>query len=97
MDLEQRADGVDVYVDGDSGPAVFRANFVVGCDGGRSTVRQICAIPFPGDVALSDWLVADARLDAPPEGAGVFGRNERIGTYQISRTEPQWFRIMQQF
>jgi 2-polyprenyl-6-methoxyphenol hydroxylase-like FAD-dependent oxidoreductase len=93
VDVRPGGDGVDVLVDSESGPATIRADFVVGCDGGRSTVRKACSIPFGGDDAVSHWLVADARLDSPPDGGVLFGRNERIGTFQISRTEPDWFRL----
>jgi 2-polyprenyl-6-methoxyphenol hydroxylase-like FAD-dependent oxidoreductase len=93
VDVRPEGDGVDVVVDGESGPKTLRAEFVVGCDGGRSAVRKACAIPFAGDDAVSHWLVADARLDSPPDGGVPFGRNERIGSFQISRTEPDWFRL----
>ncbi len=56
-------------------------------------MRKTCDIPFPGDEPVSFWVVGDVRLDSPPDGNGVFGRNERIGTYQISRVEPGWFRL----
>ncbi|WP_435593599.1 FAD-dependent monooxygenase [Nocardia sp. bgisy118] len=93
VDLRQDDDGVEVFVEGPSGPATICADYLVGCDGGHSAVRRICDIPFPGDEPLSWWVVGDVRLDSPPDGNGVFGRNERIGTYQISRAEPGWFRL----
>ncbi|ADJ47385.1 3-(3-hydroxy-phenyl)propionate hydroxylase [Amycolatopsis mediterranei S699] len=93
VDLNQDDDGVEVFVEGPSGPAGIRAGYLVGCDGGHSTVRRICEVPFPGDEPESFWVVGDVRLDSPPDGNGVFGRNERIGTYQISRAEPGWFRL----
>jgi 2-polyprenyl-6-methoxyphenol hydroxylase-like FAD-dependent oxidoreductase len=92
-DLSQDDDGVDVLVETSTGVARIRADYLVGCDGGRSTVRKICAIPFPGDEPVSWWVVGDVRLDSPPDERGVFGRNERVGSYQISRAEPGWFRL----
>ncbi len=83
--------GVDVLADGDSGWETMRGEFLVGCDGGRSVVRSLSAIPFTGQDPVSHWLVADARLDRPPDSP--FGRSRRVGTFQISRTEPWWFRI----
>ncbi|QIS21358.1 FAD-dependent monooxygenase [Nocardia terpenica] len=91
--VHQDGEGVDVTIEGAMGSAVIRARYLVGCDGGRSAVRKLCRIPFPGDEPVSDWVVADVALDAPPDENGIFGRNERIGTYQISRTEPGWFRL----
>ncbi|WP_067834953.1 FAD-dependent monooxygenase [Nocardia lijiangensis] len=92
-DLRQDDDGVEVLLDGQDGPASIRADYLVGCDGGHSAVRRICGIGFPGDEPVSSWVVGDVRLDCPPDGNGVFGRNERIGTYQISRAESGWFRL----
>ncbi|MFJ4654417.1 FAD-dependent monooxygenase [Nocardia sp. NPDC088792] len=93
VDLHQDDDGVGVLVEGPAGPAAIRADYLVGCDGGHSAVRRICEIPFPGEEPVSYWVVGDVQLDCPPDGNGVFGRNERIGTYQISRAEPGWFRL----
>lgn len=91
-DLRQDDGGVEVFVEGPSASAI-RAEYLVGCDGGHSAVRKICKVGFPGDEPISDWVVGDVRLDSPPDENGVFGRNERIGTYQISRAEPGWFRL----
>jgi 2-polyprenyl-6-methoxyphenol hydroxylase-like FAD-dependent oxidoreductase len=92
-DLDQHDDGVDVLVETPTGAARIQADYLVGCDGGRSAVRKMCAIPFPGDEPVSWWVVGDVRLDSPPDERGVFGRNERIGSYQLSRAEPGWFRL----
>ncbi|QIS13609.1 FAD-dependent monooxygenase [Nocardia arthritidis] len=88
--LHQDDTGVTVSLDGH---AALRADYLVGCDGGHSAVRKLCVIPFPGDEPVGHWLVGDVHLDSPPDRAGVFGRNERIGTYQISRAESGWYRV----
>lgn len=93
VDLRQDDRGVEVTVDGPSGPGTIHADYLVGADGGHSAVRRLCEVPFPGDDPVSWWVVGDVALDFPPDGRGVFGRNERIGTYQISRAEPGWFRL----
>ncbi|MGW6422199.1 FAD-dependent monooxygenase [Nocardia sp. NPDC055053] len=93
VDLHQDEHAVEVSVEGPAGPATIRADYLVGADGGHSAVRRLCQVPFPGDEPVSWWVVGDVRLDSPPDGRGVFGRNERIGTYQISRAEPGWFRL----
>ncbi|MFI6936845.1 FAD-dependent monooxygenase [Streptomyces sp. NPDC050287] len=62
--LCQDADGVEVEVRGPEGIRFLRARFVVGCDGGRSFVRQAARIDFPGtDATLtgSDFGVAEPR------------------------------------
>lgn len=84
--------GVSVLVD-DGAVQQLRAAYLVGCDGGQSSVRRLLGARFDGDDPLSHWVVADVQLDAPPAGRAAFGRNERIGTYQVSRVEPDWYRV----
>ncbi|MGJ7442150.1 FAD-dependent monooxygenase [Aquipuribacter sp. MA13-6] len=57
-------DGVDVELaDGTR----LRSRFVVGCDGGRSTVRTLLGVAFPGEPATTEWLLAEVSLSATPE------------------------------
>ena len=46
--LHQDDDAVTVDVRGPDGPYEVAARFLVGCDGGRSRVRHLAGIPFPG-------------------------------------------------
>ncbi|MEU6172929.1 FAD-dependent monooxygenase [Streptantibioticus parmotrematis] len=46
--LDYDEEGVTVAVEGPDGTASLRAGWLVGCDGGRSTVRKLAAFPFPG-------------------------------------------------
>ena len=46
--LTETADGIDVEVSTPSGTEVIRADYVIGCDGGRSTVRKLAGIEFEG-------------------------------------------------
>ncbi|NUV38284.1 FAD-dependent monooxygenase, partial [Streptomyces sp. KAI-27] len=62
--LEQDADGVTAELaDGSR----LRARYLVGCDGGRSTVRKLLGTPFPGEPSRVDTLLADVALTATPE------------------------------
>jgi 2-polyprenyl-6-methoxyphenol hydroxylase-like FAD-dependent oxidoreductase len=46
----------------------LRGRYLVGCDGGRSTVRKLLGIGFPGEPARTEWLLAEAEVAAaPPE------------------------------
>ncbi|MGI5125936.1 FAD-dependent oxidoreductase [Pseudonocardia sp. CA-107938] len=71
--IEPDADGVTVRTaDGE-----LRAPYVVGCDGGRSTVRTLAGFGFPGSPALLRTIAARTRFvgDVPPSGryaAGTF-------------------------
>ncbi|WP_037858846.1 rifampin monooxygenase [Streptomyces sp. SCSIO 75703] len=62
--LRQDARGVDVEVaDGTR----LRARYLVGCDGGRSTVRRLLGVGFPGEDARVETLLGDMELTASPE------------------------------
>lgn len=57
--LAQDGAGVDVELaDGTS----LRAGYLIGCDGGRSTVRRCAGIEFPGVDASTNWLVAEVEM-----------------------------------
>ncbi len=68
----QDADGVTVeFADGDA----LRTAWLVGCDGSRSTVRQLAEIGFPGVSVVERFLLADvnAAWDRSRQGsAGWF-------------------------
>ncbi|MER7760518.1 FAD-dependent monooxygenase [Streptomyces sp. NPDC097619] len=62
--LEQDADGVTaVLADGTR----LRARYLAGCDGGRSTVRRLCGIDFPGEPSRVETLIGEMELTASPE------------------------------
>lgn len=65
--LHDDGDGVTVWTrSADRGRQTpVRARYVVGCDGGRSSVRGFCSIEFGGATYAQPWLVVDARLDEP--------------------------------
>lgn len=46
--LTETADGIEVEVSSPSGIERLRADYVIGCDGGRSTVRKLAEIDFEG-------------------------------------------------
>ena len=45
----------------------LRARFLVGCDGGRSTVRRLLGIGFPGEAARTEHLLGEMAVTAAPE------------------------------
>ena len=63
--LEQDADGVAIGVYGPDGKCTLRAAYLAGCDGGRSTVRKLAGIAFPGTEATRYWLLGDVGLTDP--------------------------------
>jgi 2-polyprenyl-6-methoxyphenol hydroxylase-like FAD-dependent oxidoreductase len=62
--LSQDDDGVTVELaDG----ARLRSRHAVGCDGGRSTVRRLLGVGFPGEPAVRETLLGEVRLGVTPE------------------------------
>ena len=56
--------GVDVEVS--DGPPL-RAEYLVGCDGGRSVIRKAAGIEFAGWDASTSWLKAEAEVSEEPK------------------------------
>ncbi|WP_330335313.1 rifampin monooxygenase [Streptomyces sp. NBC_00536] len=62
--LGQDEDGVSVELaDGTR----LRARYVVGCDGGRSTVRKLLGVGFPGEPASVETLIGEVQVTEDPE------------------------------
>ncbi|MBE1500876.1 2-polyprenyl-6-methoxyphenol hydroxylase-like FAD-dependent oxidoreductase [Amycolatopsis lexingtonensis] len=62
--LSQDDEGVTVEL---AGGERLRARYVVGCDGGRSTVRKLLGIGFPGEPASHETLLGEMEVTAPAE------------------------------
>ncbi|WP_328935148.1 MULTISPECIES: rifampin monooxygenase [unclassified Streptomyces] len=61
--LSQTEDGVTV---GLAGGSQLRARHVVGCDGGRSTVRKLLGVGFPGEPATVETLLGEMEATEHP-------------------------------
>jgi 2-polyprenyl-6-methoxyphenol hydroxylase-like FAD-dependent oxidoreductase len=80
--------GVDVELSGDPS---LRADYLVGCDGGRSLIRKAAGIEFPGWDPTSSFLIAEVETDDEPEigmrpeggGIGPVNRKEGGGPYGV--------------
>ncbi|WP_255951351.1 FAD-dependent monooxygenase [Streptomyces odontomachi] len=73
--FRQDAQGVTVTLQGQDGAAyTARAGCLVGADGGRSTVRRLLGVPFPGRDGRIGMAVADVEL--APTAAGSDGTDE---------------------
>jgi 2-polyprenyl-6-methoxyphenol hydroxylase-like FAD-dependent oxidoreductase len=73
--------GVDVELsDGQS----LRAQYLVGCDGGRSVIRRAAGIDFPGWDPTKSNLIAEVEVnEEPPRGV----RHDAIGVHGLHRLE----------
>ena len=74
--------GVDVALsDGRS----LRAQYLVGCDGGRSLVRKAAGIAFPGSDPTTSNLIAEAELAETPPEWGI--HRDALGIHSLGRVE----------
>src|SRR5215216_911692 len=79
--FEQNDTGVDVQSsDGRS----LRAEYLVGCDGGRSLVRKAAGIDFPGWDPTTSSLIAEVELAEEPEW-GM--RQDALGLHALGRVD----------
>jgi 2-polyprenyl-6-methoxyphenol hydroxylase-like FAD-dependent oxidoreductase len=99
----QDDEGVTLQVEADTGMYELRASYLVGCDGGHSTIRHQAGIAFPGvstdnlvaraaNISMPSWasVTADGRLNV--RGAGEiqpgFHRTER-GVLNFALLDPE--------
>ncbi len=81
LGFAQGDSGVDAEL---SGGTSLRAEYLVGCDGGRSLIRKAAGIDFVGLDPSTSWMIAEVEMDEEPE----FGfRHDSVGTHAIGRRE----------
>src|SRR5215218_8905726 len=73
--------GVDVEL---SDGQLLRADYLVGCDGGRSLIRKAAGIEFPGWDPTTSNLIAEVEMAEEPEW-GL--RRDALGIHSLSRLE----------
>jgi 2-polyprenyl-6-methoxyphenol hydroxylase-like FAD-dependent oxidoreductase len=80
--------GVDVALsDGQS----LRAQYLVGCDGGRSLIRKAAGIEFPGWDPTRSNLIAEVEVtEEPPQGI----RHDATGVHGLHRMEDGTVRVV---
>ncbi|MDP1882448.1 MAG: FAD-dependent monooxygenase, partial [Bradyrhizobium sp.] len=62
--LEQGNDPAVLTVETPDGPYRIQADFVIACDGARSSLRQMVGAEFAGQVFEDQFLIADVRMTA---------------------------------
>ncbi len=86
--------GVEVEL---SDATTIRAEYLVGCDGGRSLVRKLAGIEFAGWDASASYMIAEVEMDDEPEigmrpeggGIGPVNREEGGGPYGVVLLEKE--------
>jgi 2-polyprenyl-6-methoxyphenol hydroxylase-like FAD-dependent oxidoreductase len=90
--LDDFGDGVIARGQGPDGSGELSASFLVGCDGGRSTVRQLAGFEFPGSDATREMYLADVTgCDIRPRPIGEQVPN---GMVMAAPLEKGYFRII---
>ena len=88
----QDESGVDIAV---SDGSTMRAEYLVGCDGGRSVVRKTARIDFAGWEPSTSWLIAQVEMSEEPawgfrenaNGIHAIGRGDN-GVIRLALTDP---------
>jgi 3-(3-hydroxy-phenyl)propionate hydroxylase len=86
--IHQSADDVAVEAEHDGERVTIRGDVVIGCDGGRSTVRKLMDIPFPGLTYPEHFLVAGTRFD-------FRARMPDIASVNYTADPVRWFMLLQ--
>ncbi|MBU2705614.1 FAD-dependent monooxygenase [Zooshikella marina] len=93
IDIKQNSQQVTTTVKSSEGINHLKADYVVGCDGVKSTIRQLLNIEFPGfsyDCTLS---IADVHLTFPPDPK-VYARTTKRGMVAVFPFNNGSFRII---
>lgn len=77
----QDSDGVQVQL---SDGSTRRAQYLVGCDGGRSAIRTSAGIEFAGWEPTTSWLIAEVATTVEPQWGF---RSDASGTHGIGRSD----------
>lgn len=97
--LAQDEAGVRLAVDTDEGEVRFSAEWVIGADGARSTVRQLLGLPFEGltwpdrfvatniDYPFLDYGFGYANMVVDPDNWAVVGRLGRENLWRLTYGE----------
>lgn len=80
-DFAQDDDGVHLDL---SGGQPLRAQYLVGCDGGRSTIRKAAGIEFAGWDPTMSWMIAEVEMSREP---ALGFRNDAYGIHAIGKIE----------
>jgi 2-polyprenyl-6-methoxyphenol hydroxylase-like FAD-dependent oxidoreductase len=79
--------GVDVKL---AGGQFIRAEYLVGCDGGRSAVRKAAGIEFPGWDPTMSYLLAEVEMDLESGQLPEWGiRHDALGVHSLSKLQDE--------
>ncbi|OLF12600.1 rifampin monooxygenase [Actinophytocola xanthii] len=61
----------------------LRSRYLVGCDGGRSTVRTLLGVGFPGEASRTETLLGEMKVGVPPETLAAVSA-------EVRKTQPRF-------
>ncbi|MFF3568111.1 rifampin monooxygenase [Nocardia jiangxiensis] len=91
--FEQDDEGVTVELaDGER----LRSKYLIGCDGGRSTVRKLLGVGFPGEPARTETLLGEMEVGVPQEEvtAKVTEIRETVKRFGLGTRDGQIYRVV---
>ncbi|MEV0902439.1 FAD-dependent monooxygenase [Actinoplanes sp. NPDC049802] len=91
--LRQDDDGVTVELG--TGERL-RCRYLAGCDGGRSTIRGLLGVGFPGVPSQNETLMAEVRAGVPAHeiAATVAGLRETERRFTLTPVGPEFYRLI---
>src|ERR1700739_2988510 len=90
--LRQVGDGFKAPAEGPKGTETLFGSYLVGCDGGRSSVRKLMGVGFPGTDPTMVALIGDVELDEPPPRP-LFLDRRQCGLITAIQFRPGWYRV----
>jgi 2-polyprenyl-6-methoxyphenol hydroxylase-like FAD-dependent oxidoreductase len=91
--LTQQADGVTATLEDSTGASrTLEARYVAGCDGGRSAVRELNGIGFPGAPYQHVFFVADTEAQGPmiPSELNIYLWRDGFHLFFPMRGQDRW-------
>ncbi len=74
----------------------LRSRYLVGCDGGRSTVRTLLGVGFPGEPTRIDTLLGEMKVSVAPEQLAATVAHVRTTQlrFGVGPLEDDWYRVL---
>lgn len=88
--VRQAGDGVEVGIEGPAGPRTVRADWLVACDGGRSTVREQLGLALQGTQYEGRYVIVDIeqKTRRPVERLAWFDPPSNPGSTLLMHRQP---------
>lgn len=96
LELTEQPDAIEVKLQSAAGEETAQADWLIGCDGAHSTVREHLAIPFEGGDLEESFILADADFTTPWDDREPFIRFSDSGPLVLlPLPDGQWRLIAQ--